>query len=131
MRLSFSRETLFLILVFAAGEFMGNFFGFHKTLAGYDIVMHFVGGALVSSLIINLLVERLGSYSYITNVFVTLGVGGAWEIIEFLSDTFLGTLTQPSLFDTMKDMIVVLCAAVITNLIYWYRHIKCGIEKGG
>ncbi|HLC79513.1 MAG TPA: DUF2238 domain-containing protein [archaeon] len=124
MKLVFSRESLFLLVVFVAGEIMGNLLGFHTTLPQYDVFMHFVGGALVSSVIINLLLERLEQYSYITNVFVTLGIGALFEIFEFCADVFFKTTTQPGLEDTMIDLIIVLAAAIIINTIYWFRHIR-------
>lgn len=122
-----SRETAFLLVAFILGELAGQLLGFHEIVPEYDAIMHFVGGALVSSVIINFLVERLHQYSYITNVFATLGVGALWEIAEFAADAILGTALQPGLGDTMLDLIVVLSASVIINTIYWWRHVKRGL----
>jgi len=119
-----SRETKFLLVVFIAGEIMGFALNFHNILLEYDTFMHFVGGALVASLLAQSLIEFLGKFSYITNVFVTLGVGAAWEIAEFLADRVLGTTLQPSLGDTMVDLIIVLFAAIAVNIIYSMKHKK-------
>ena len=36
------------------------------------------------------LMEKLKGFSYTVNVFFTLGIGGIWEVFEFLGDKFLG-----------------------------------------
>ncbi|HLC92462.1 MAG TPA: hypothetical protein VJH23_02025 [archaeon] len=118
----FSRETLFLLVVFIVGEVMGNLLGFHQSLAEYDTFMHFVGGALVASLLATYLMEKLKGFSYTVNVFFTLGIGGIWEVFEFLGDKFLGFTLQPSAEDTMIDLIVVFSAAVVINVIYWIKY---------
>ena len=118
----FSRETLFLLVIFVSGELMGNILGFHKTLMEYDTFMHFVGGALVASLLATYLMEKLKGFSYAVNVFFTLGIGALWEVFEFMSDKFVGFTLQPSLEDTMVDLVVVFSAAVVVNLIYWRKY---------
>src|SRR3989344_9294772 len=118
----FSRETLFLLVIFVSGELMGNILGFHKTLMEYDTFMLFVGGALVASLLATYLMEKLKGFSYTVNVFFTLGIGGIWEVFEFMSDKFVGFTLQPSLEDTMIDLIVVFSAAVVINVIYWIKY---------
>ncbi len=50
-----SQETLFLAVIFVAGEIMGNLLKFHQTLSEYDTFMHFAGGALVASLLATVL----------------------------------------------------------------------------
>ena len=117
-----SRETKFLLAIFIAGEIMGNILGFHTSLREYDTFMHFVGGALVASLIAAFLIERLKQFSYAINVFVTLGAGAAWEIFEFSIDRFLGFHTQSGLEDTMIDLIIVFSAAIAVNIIYWAKY---------
>ena len=116
-----STETIFLFVLFVLGEFFGNVFNLYRTLVAWDIVTHFVGGALVSSIVISFLHEYLKKYYYAVNVAITLGVGTAREIIEFLADKMFGLGLQPSLNDTMVDLIMVFSAAVIINLIFWYR----------
>ncbi|MEK6957890.1 MAG: hypothetical protein AABW99_02860 [archaeon] len=124
MKEFFSRETLFLLTIFIIGELMGVFLHFYDTLVEFDSVMHFIGGALVSSLLVSFLLAYLKKFYFAANVLITLGIGALWEIIEYFSDTLFGTVSQGSLGDTMLDLIVVLLASATINVIYWWRYIR-------
>jgi hypothetical protein len=117
-----TRETVFLASFWAVFEFAGNAFRYYDSFPAWDILTHFLGGALVASVAIIFLLENLKKFSYRVNVIFTLGVGGAWEITEFLIDLAFGTHTQVGLNDTMVDLIMVFSAAVIVNLIHYYTR---------
>lgn len=81
----------------------------------FDRPEHFLGGAsiAVSSY---LFIAYLVHTAYIAKppklvwfavsiAFVALAAT-IWEIMEFTSDYYLGTVNQPGLFDTMKDMML-------------------------
>lgn len=121
MARDFSRETVFLLLLALTGEIIGNFYGFYKMFPAFDIVTHFVGGALVSSIAIKFLYNKLGTHSYFVNVVFTMGVGVLWEIIEFIADLLFNFGLQGSLNDTMVDMIMVTAAAIIINFTYYSK----------
>lgn len=117
----FSREVVFLLALSVAGEVLGNVWGFYRAFPAYDIVTHFVGGALVSSIAIKFLYRHLKHHSYVTNIVFTLGIGALWEILEFSLDLVFGLGMQPSLADTMVDLVMVTGAAIVVNFIYYYK----------
>ena len=96
----------------------------------YDKIGHFVGSATVALLgfavviIIDKFTElKLNKKATIFFIIIfTIAIGGLWEILEFTSDSLIGTNHQPSLTDTMIDLIVDLIAgifiALITNINY-------------
>lgn len=129
MASSFSRETVFLLILSLLGEVIGNVFGLYKAIPAYDIVTHFIGGALVSSLIIKYFYEKLGRQSFFINVFFTMGVGALWEIFEFFADLLFMKGMQNGLNDTMVDLIMVTSAAIIINLIYANRYREPWVKK--
>ncbi|MBI4044184.1 MAG: DUF2238 domain-containing protein [Candidatus Diapherotrites archaeon] len=114
----FSRETVFLLLLALAGEIIGNVYGFYRLFPAFDIVTHFIGGALVSSIAVKFLYNKLHRHSYFVNVVFTLGIGAFWEITEFTADLLFGLGMQGSLNDTMVDLVMVGLAAIIVNSIY-------------
>ncbi len=119
-KIVFSVEIVFLLVLFILFEFAGNAFGFYNLFPAYDIVTHFLGGALVSSVAIKFLYEYLKKYSYPVNIVFTTGIGAMWEMIEFLLDLLFGFGMQNGLNDTMVDLIMVMSAAIVVNFIeYW------------
>ncbi|MDO8633715.1 MAG: DUF2238 domain-containing protein [archaeon] len=117
----FSRETVFLLLLALAGEIIGNVYGFYRIFPAFDLVTHFVGGALVSSIAIKFLYNKLQRHSFFVNVVFTMGIGAFWEIIEFTADLLFHLGMQGSLNDTMVDLVMVASAAIIINFIYYSK----------
>lgn len=116
-KMLFSIEIVFLLALFIVFEFSGNFFGLYDLFPAYDIVTHFLGGALVASVSIKFLFQFLKNYSYAVNVVFTTGIGAVWEMAEFFLDLFFGFGLQNGLNDTMTDMMMVFSAAIIVNFI--------------
>ncbi len=121
MAQTFSKETIFLLVFALLGEIYGNVFGWYAIFPAFDIVTHFVGGALVASLAIKFLFKHLKHFSYFVNVVFTMGVGAFWEIIEFTADLLFHVGMQNGLNDTMVDMVMVTFAAIIINFIYYAK----------
>ncbi|HSR89030.1 MAG TPA: hypothetical protein VLK22_01340 [Candidatus Udaeobacter sp.] len=54
----------------------------------------------------------------------TVTIAVWWEFYEFISDYFLGTLMQPSIADTMKDLCMGMLGAVVLSIVMIYRTKK-------
>ena len=119
-----TNASIFLLALFVLLEIAGTTLNFYNLHPGFDIVMHFLGGALLASLSVNFLAKHLKHYSYPVNIFFTTGIGAFWEIIEFFIDLLFGYMTQPSLRDTIVDLIMVFLAAIVVNLIHYLKMPK-------
>lgn len=91
----------------------------------YDKIGHFIGSATVALLGFSLVMIldkytkiklNKGSLIFFIVIFA-LAVGGLWEIIEFTSDTLIGTNHQPGLSDTMLDLIFDLLGGLFIALL--------------
>ena len=123
-KLFFSVEIVFLLALFIVFEFSGNFFRLYDLFEAYDIVTHFLGGALVASVSIKFLFQYLKNYSYALNVVFTTGIGAVWEMVEFFLDLLFGFGLQNGLNDTMVDLMMVMSAAIIVNFIERWKAAK-------
>lgn len=91
----------------------------------YDKIAHFVGSATIAllgfatTIILDKFTEiKLNKVSIISFIIIfTMAIGGAWEILEFTSDVILKTNHQPSLLDTMLDLIFDLIGGIFIALI--------------
>jgi len=112
---------IFVLLQFVIGEARD----FYTEVPYYDKFVHTMGGAMIG--FIGLLIVYT-AYVYgklkaslpvmaLLIILVTVGFGGLWEIVEYLSDRILyplipgwhhfqGSLTEDPLTDTMNDLIV-------------------------
>jgi hypothetical protein len=112
---------IFVLLQFVIGEARD----FYTEVPYYDKFVHTMGGIMIG--FIGLLIVYT-AYVYgklkaslpvmaMLIILVTVGFGGLWEIVEYLSDTILypripgwhhfqGSLTEDPLTDTMNDLIV-------------------------
>mgnify|MGYP001596338174 CR=1 FL=1 len=91
----------------------------------YDKIGHFIGSATVALLGFSLAIIldkytkiklNKGSLIFFIVIFA-LTMGGLWEIIEFTSDTLIGTNHQPGLSDTMLDLIFDLLGGLFIALL--------------
>lgn len=83
---------------------------------GWDMSMHFLGGVTIAwgarrAQLFLLATKRVSpgipSWLWAWQAWGTVAIAGiAWEVFEFLGDVFLGTHMQPSLTDTMGDLIL-------------------------
>jgi hypothetical protein len=105
--------------------FLELFFRIYERYPSFDIPMHFLGGvtiALTGNSLLQIaqkekwlvlksrLVQSILLVSFVA-LFAIL-----WEFHEFLMDKFLGTQTQPSIADTMKDMFLGLLGACVFSI---------------
>lgn len=116
-------HMLILIAIYLHG--MGAIFGWYDTLYPvFDKVAHFTTSIIVTLMgfIIILLLDRSRSLNLTTPLFalmlisITLALGAVWEIAEFMIDQAYTLNLQRGLEDTMYDLIVDLCGAVIITV---------------
>jgi len=108
-------RVTYTVFIFGT-QWLGTYLRFYDSLIWWDIMLHFSSGILLGYVGILILMwldkdnlqggkQRLISIALFSFL---VSVSGAvfWEIMEFLSDTFIGCNTQlGSLQDTMEDMI--------------------------
>lgn len=91
-----------------------------------DTPMHFLGGVsiAISSAYFLKLCEKnklLSLKSFLLRTFIIVSfvalAATLWEFYEFLSDRYLGTLAQATVFDTMKDYFMGLAGGLIYCLV--------------
>lgn len=113
MNLPWELNSLLVLVLFL--YVAGNIGGFYSIYAPvYDKIHHFLGGALVAMLglvsvaILEYYTEiNMGRYMLVFFIVIlSVAIGAFAEMVEFLYDTVLGTSLQPSLHDTMIDLIV-------------------------
>ncbi len=142
LNLSLRFLDIFWISIFPFVIFMINYSLFvlaprWSTKIFADDYLHFFGGASIAfsvSYILNLL-DRSGMIRIKNNllqlcVVVALVALAAvlWECFEFISDILLGTVYQPSLADTMKDMILGLLGGTFVASRFIFGKQKIGLH---
>lgn len=130
IKLTMTQRVGYTIFIFAT-QWLGTYLRFYDFFVWWDIMLHFTSGILLGYVGVlfmfcidkenmqknNIKLSILMLFAFLTSV------SGAvfWEIIEFLSDTFLGSNTQlGSLQDTMEDMIFGTLGAIVF-IIYLYK----------
>ena len=107
-------------------------FGFHlfamlvlnvyAKVPDFDIPMHFVGGVAIAyffggSYRTALNHDLIGQPAKVVYAVIVLGMTAlaavVWEFAEFLADQTLGTHTQPSLPDTLLDLLMGLLGGIV------------------
>lgn len=139
-------EIVIIVFIYA-GLFLSVRFNLYYTYFWWDDLLHALSGIIIG-FIGSIVIYKL-NYKYsmdisplLVAVFsfafaVTLGV--MWEILEFMSDVFIGTANQKwnlpvteimmgksyqgsGLRDTMSDLIVNSVGALITSLVTYYLY---------
>ena len=134
VRMTSTARLTYTVFIFGT-QWLGTYLRLYDTLLWWDIMLHFVSGILLGYVGILLFICLDKAYwssrrmpSKLLMVFSFLvAVSGAvfWEIMEFLSDTFLGSNTQlGSLQDTMEDMIFGTLGALIFIAYLWIKAYK-------
>ena len=120
----------FLDLIMTLAIFLHIFgmeFGIYDKFYYYDSILHTFSSMVLATLIMVSLFVIERNYSKIQmsinlialfTVFTTMALGVVWEIGEFLMDQFLGTTTQPDLYDTMMDLILDTLGAIIVVVVF-------------
>lgn len=115
--------------------FLGNIEDLYGQIQLWDKFVHFQSGLLLSVtgfVLVYTLNETKtasldlspGFVAFFAVVF-SLAIGAVWEIAEFAMDTFLHTVWQASIADTMWDLIADGSGALVVSIIgyFWmYRH---------
>lgn len=112
-------------MVLVGVSFVDPFFSLMKQgLYHVDSVFHLAGGLLTAFAAVAVgrvyttwwkRIPEPARALIVVCVVASIGVG--WELFEFLSDYFLGTTHQPSLADTMKDLVLDSAGAVLLTLV--------------
>jgi len=109
------------ISVLIGHSIFAKFFG-HEPYV--DPVMHFSGGVAAAYFFRELSVigaEVLGALTDFSRDLLSFGstcsIALFWEIVEFSSDTFLGTNVQTSNANTMRDLILGIVGALVFLLL--------------
>ena len=95
--------------------------GLYWIIPHLDTPMHFLGGvsiALSTHYFVRYSkgVSLPALYRFLFIVAMTVFAAVAWEWAEFIGDAMLGTVFQPSIFDTMKDLLMGTLGAVIVAI---------------
>jgi len=127
---------LFPLLLHMGGivrEWYDLFYPFYDKFAHLISSMAIAIFGFISVIIIDHYVDSINiENKYFLAFFVvifTVTMGVFWEIGEFLSDMFFGTSIQPSLADTMWDLIVDLAGGVIIAVLGTYYSTNVSRER--
>ena len=119
-------ELNFLIVLSLYLSISGNVRGwYHLFYPFYDKIAHFVSSITIAVLgfVAAVIMDRYTEIKMnrpLIVVFViifTMALGAFWEITEFISDNLFGTQLQPSLGDTMYDLIFDLAGGIIIGVL--------------
>lgn len=114
----FGKTGEYLDVLFALLVVFNNYFGvvldFYHTVPGWDIATHYTTSLFlgVTALVLMqrayavVLVEAPPVIVVMAMILFSLGLGGVWEIGEFVSDFLRGTNFQQGLVNTMQDLII-------------------------
>ena len=113
---------VFPFFVFLLGYALDTGVPAYQVLGWPNRLVHFLGG-LSAALAVYFVIDLVKRYNYITIsnrlldllliITSVLAIASVWEMWEFLSDTYLGTHSQPNVADTIKDMIMGALGAVV------------------
>jgi hypothetical protein len=121
-------DLLFTLLV-TFNNLFGLALDFYHTVPGWDVATHYTTSLFlgVSALILMqkgyplVLQEAPERIILLAIVLFSLGLGGVWEIGEFVSDYLRGTDFQGGLTNTMQDLMVDLSAGIVVG-IAWVKR---------
>jgi len=124
-----------------AGWAPSSVFGLHLVLVcgldaysavpGIDIPMHFVGGMAMAYFLWTAFhlaggAGMLGQPNLLAIAVLaftsTVATAMFWEFAEYLSDQLVGTFSQPSLEDTLLDMLLGTIGAALVVGAMWFRQ---------
>lgn len=103
--------------------------GLYATLRWLDTPMHFLGGLAISYSSYYLFahletkneLKAVPSVKMFLAIAITALAAVLWEFSEYASDSLLGTLMQPSIIDTLKDLMMGLLGAAV---VAFYKKFK-------
>lgn len=106
---------------------LGEITNFYNTIWWWDMALHFVAGfilTVIALIMLSVVYEQshLSLTPFLTAMFAmsfAIAASALWEVYEFTIDSFMDTKMQPSLNDTMWDIIVAIVAALLAALNGW------------
>ena len=129
-KISFSKlvSSIYYLYMFLAG-FLGVVINLYAKLVWWDILIHFLMGAVIAVLsiyILNYTIYRKDKskhnlfFTFLFMIMFSMGVGALWEIVEFFGDLlfglnlqrFVGYVGAKAVFDTMLDLCIDLIGAI-------------------
>lgn len=121
---------LILFIMVLLQLIVGETLNFYDYVPYYDKLVHFslpfflgfIAAMIAYTMYVTGSLRAKPIPTMIIVIFITLGIGALWEIIEYLSDVFLGTylqgsLTSPPLVDTMNDLIIDTLGGIFGSLL--------------
>lgn len=125
--------SFFPSIVFMTSEIAYRLYPKWAEAMHFDSYLHFIGGmsiALSSAYIVNLFDEeifqknnRLAKAYLISTSVVVAAV--LWEFYEFLHDQMYGSKFQPSIADTMKDLLL----GMLGGITFCWLYLKLKLDK--
>lgn len=119
------KEQLLLAVLFFCAPYLGSVGGLYDRIPSWDAIVHMYSGVVITRWAIAV-IDGAEQRSRITlplwlRSWTLVAVGGCaaavWELIEFGSDTLIGSsLQHADLVDTMQDILCALSATVVVTL---------------
>ena len=144
-KITFSKvvSSIYYIYMFLAG-FVGTVLEVYRTWAGWDMVIHFLMGLVISILsiyVLNYTIYKKDKSRH--NLFFTflfmfvfaLGICAVWEVLEFVCDLIFNTgfqryvtysgislVGKAAIFDTMIDLVMGALGAIIGIVFVYFAQ---------
>ena len=133
----FIKFLSFFFVVFFVAHGVALYSFLYWKVSWLDIVMHFLGGALVASAMVwwvyfsgRISLPRLSFFFTLTLILGGVAlIGVLWEFFEFLVDKFITKnnyidLLQLGVIDTMKDLFMDILGGLAVGLLFLYERKK-------
>lgn len=119
-----------------ASLILGEVRDFYDTIWWWDAVLHFFAGYILTMIAIIMLrvvftQRNITQTPFLMTLFASsfaIAASTLWEIYEFIVDQLTGSKMQPSLSDTMWDLILATTASVLASYHGW-KYLKYKSRK--
>ena len=122
------REIHASISLFVFGSFiLGEVQNFYNTIWWWDALLHFSAGYMLTVIALIMLSvvfthKNITTTPFLMTLFAisfAIAASSLWEVYEFLIDPFTETVMQPSLTDTMWDIMLAGIASLLASFQGW------------
>jgi len=122
------REIHASISLFVFGSFiLGEVQNFYNTIWWWDALLHFSAGYMLTVIALIMLSvvftqKNITTTPFVLNLFAcsfAIAASSLWEVYEFLIDPFVEAVMQPSLTDTMSDIMLASIASLLASFHGW------------
>ena len=104
--------------------------GAYRYIYSLDTPMHFLGGAAIAASAYHLFkhlennkeLNTVPSFKVFSAIAIAALAAVIWELAEYGGDLLLGTIMQPSIFDTMKDLCMGLLGASVVSIFKYLKN---------